>query len=177
MTKKQKIQLSVVIVITFISILFFKSHQSNNKTNLNNPQKETSSIMCSKVIIKNFAPLIDFSGRINSSSKINIVSEVNGVSKISPSRFEVGEEFKRGDVLIHIKDEDVDLELKSIKSQFLSLLVQVLPDLKMDFPALGTKFQKYINNFSLQGSVVKLPNTTSSKQRNFLTHEFSPPVF
>ena len=33
----------------------------------------------------------------------------------------------------------------SIKSQFLTLLVQVLPDLKMDFPTLGNKFQNYIS--------------------------------
>ena len=68
-----------------------------------------------------------------------------------------------------MKDEDVDLELKSIKSQFLSLLVQVLPDIKMDFPSLGSEFQKYVNNFNLHGNIAALPQTNSSKQRNFLS--------
>ena len=63
-------------------------------------------------------PKIDFSGRINSIRKINIVSEINGISKTNYTNFEVGKKFKSGDVLIYIEDRDIDLELKSIKSQF-----------------------------------------------------------
>ena len=51
----------------------------------------------------------------------NIISEVNGISKLMNARFEVGEKFKQGEVLISIKDDDIGLELKSIKSQFLAL--------------------------------------------------------
>ena len=93
---------------------------------------------------------------------------------IEQSKFEVGEEFKKGEVLIQVKDEDIDLELKSIKSQFLSLLVQVLPDLKMDFPSLGSKFQQYVNNFNLQGNIATLPQTAQNKETFSPLDRFMP---
>ena len=169
MSKKQKFQLLALFVIILISFLFIRSHNYNKESNVESNKKSSPVLTCSNAVLVDVVPLIDFSGRINSASKINIVSEVNGISKITQSTFEVGEEFKKGEVLIYIKDEDVDLELKSIKSQFLSLLVQVLPDLKMDFPSLGSQFQKYVNGFNLQGNISSLPQTTSSKQRNFLS--------
>ena len=169
MSKKQKFQLLALFVIGFIAVLLIKSHKSNKEPNVEKSKKSSPTIKCSNVVLDDVVPLVDISGRISSASKINIVSEVNGISKITQSKFEVGEEFKKGEVLIHVKDEDIDLELKSIKSQFLSLLVQVLPDLKMDFPSLGSKFQQYVNNFNLQGNIATLPQTNSSKQRNFLS--------
>ena len=169
MNKKQRFQLLALCVIVCIAFLFIRSHNSKKESNVENTQKLLPITTCSNVVLDDVVPLVDISGRISSASKINIVSEVNGISKITQSKFEVGEEFKKGEVLIHVKDEDIDLELKSIKSQFLSLLVQVLPDLKMDFPSLGSKFQQYVNNFNLQGNIATLPQTSSSKQRNFLS--------
>ena len=169
MTKKQKLILFCLCSVILIVILFIKSHKTDKESVPDNTKNQSSSITCSELNLETIVPLIDFSGRINSVSKINIVSEVNGVSKFTNSRFEVGEIFKKGEVLIYIKDDDVDLELKSIKSQFLTLLVQVLPDIRMDFPSLGNKFQNYINNFSLDGKIASLPKITGSKQRNFLS--------
>ena len=153
MSKKQKFQLLALFVIILISFLFIKSHKSNKESDLESNQKSSPTTKCFNAELVDVVPIIDISGRISSASKINIISEVNGISKITQSKFEVGEKFKKNEVLIHIKDEDIDLELKSIKSQFLSLLVQVLPDLKMDYPSLGSQFQDYVNNFNLQSSI------------------------
>ena len=118
MSKKQKFQLLALFVIGFIAVLLIKSHKSNKEPNVEKSKKSSPTIKCSNVVLDDVVPLVDISGRISSASKINIVSEVNGISKITQSKFEVGEEFKKGEVLIHVKDEDIDLELKSIKSQF-----------------------------------------------------------
>ena len=44
--------------------------------------------------------------------------------------FKVGNEFKKGQTLIRVESSDLKLEIKSVKSEFLSLLIQCLPDLK-----------------------------------------------
>ena len=169
MTKKQKIQAFSVFLIILITVIFIKSHKKEEVSVSKSNESQSSNINCSQAIVEDIVPFIDFAGRINSLRKINIVSEVNGISNVSNEKFEVGESFKKGEVLIDIKDADVDLELKSIKSQFLALLVQVLPDVKMDFPSLGNKLQTYINNFTLNGKLNNFPNTTTSKERNFLS--------
>jgi len=169
MTKKQKLQLLSVFLIILTTVIFIKSHKEEDISVSKSNQNNSSNINCLQGVTEDIVPFIDFSGRINSVRKINIVSEVNGISNVSNEKFEVGESFKKGEVLIHIKDADVDLELKSIKSQFLALLVQVLPDVKIDFPSLGNKLQMYINNFTLNGKLNNFPNTTTSKERNFLS--------
>ena len=169
MTKKQKLGVFSIFFIVLIIIIFMKNNKKDKISVSESTQNKSSNISCEKVVTEDMVPFIDFSGRINSLRKINIVSEVNGISKISNSKFEVGESFKKGEVLIDVKDTDINLELKSIKSQFLALLVQVLPDLKMDFPSLGKKIEIYINNFTLEGKLNNLPKTTASKERNFLS--------
>ena len=169
MNKSQKLRTLGIFLLILICALIIKNQIKDEKVEVSDEKKTPSTVECSPVKLKKISPIIDFSGRINSVNKINIISEVNGVSEIYNSKFEVGEEFKKGEVLISIKDDDIELELKSIKSQFLALLVQVLPDIKMDFPSLGNKFQTYVNNFRLDGKISNLPSVKNSKQRNFLS--------
>ena len=168
MTKKQQLQLFGLCFFILTMILFLKSHKKNIKNEIDNAENQKSSIVCASINKENITPLIDFSGRISSKNKINIVSEVNGISQVSNMQFEVGQAFKKGEVLISIHNDDTYLELKALKSQFLSLLLQVIPDIKMDFPSLGMKFQSYINNFSLEKNISEIPKTSTAKQRNFL---------
>tara|TARA_B100001142_G_scaffold119135_1_gene121166 strand:- start:3481 stop:4581 length:1101 start_codon:yes stop_codon:yes gene_type:complete len=168
MFNKQKLLISGFILLVGSSV-FFQNFKNKESVESKDQLKEKSIINCVQKQSKNISPKIDFSGRIKSSRKINIVSEVNGISKVNYSNFEVGKKFKSGEVLIYIEDSDIDLELKSIKSQFLSLLVRVLPEIKMDFPSLGNAFQSYINNFKLSGRIDVLPTTNNSKERNFLS--------
>ncbi len=154
--------------MTLIFALIISNQLKRENIEISPKETEKSQVECSVVNNNTITPLIEFSGRINSSNKINIISEVNGKTKLSNSRFEVGEKFKKGEVLIRIEDDDIALELKSIKSQFLTLLVQTLPNINMDYPSLGNKFQKYINNYKLEGKISDLPTPNNSKERNFL---------
>ena len=113
MTKKQKL---IIIGFFFFILVFFliiKNHFTKEISEANDDSKVSSTITCSLIEKKDVLPLIDFSGRISATNKINIISEVNGISIINNSRFEIGEEFKKGDVLLRIQDDDIDLELKS----------------------------------------------------------------
>ncbi|MAZ55938.1 MAG: hypothetical protein CMP54_02980 [Flavobacteriales bacterium] len=169
MNKKQSLKIVGLIFIILVSALIIQNHSNEEEIGLNNKKNTTSIINCSPINLTSISPLIEVSGRIQSADKINIISEVNGISESYNSKFEVGEFFKQGEVLISIKDNDIELELKSIKSQFLALLVQVLPDIKMDFPQLGNKFQEYINNISLDRKLSQLPKPGNTKERNFLS--------
>lgn len=169
MSKKQKLLILLGCFFILVTLLIVKNRSSESLGEKQDTTQKTSTIDCTPIQKLKTQPLIELSGRINSSSKINIISEVNGVSKISNSNFEVGQQFKKGDVLLSVEDGDIELELKSIKSQFLSLLIQVLPDLKMDFPSLGSKLSTYVNNFNLDKSIPDFPKIKELKARNFLS--------
>ena len=169
MQKKHILLLFLISFFTLVAFLIIKNKTSQPISEQKNTNKKVSTIECKSIKKQSVSPLIEFSGRITSSNKINIISEVNGVSKIENTKFEVGEYFKKGDVLLSIEDSDIALELKSIKSQFLALLIKVLPDIKMDFPSLGSEIEFYVNNFNLNNNISDLPKITHSKARNFLS--------
>tara|TARA_B100000530_G_C15900517_1_gene465188 strand:- start:231 stop:1337 length:1107 start_codon:yes stop_codon:yes gene_type:complete len=166
--KKRTIIIIGVFLLIIISVLILSNQIKTEDVVIKNKKTEKSHINCFSLIEREINPFIDFSGRIKSSNKINIISEVNGKTEMFKSKFEVGETFKKGEILISVKDDDIELELKSIKSQFLTILVQTLPAINMDFPSLGIKFQKYIDSFELDGEISKLPEPSNSKERNFL---------
>ncbi len=167
MSKKQKLLVVIGAFFILVTFLIVKNRTNQSVTETQNNTKKIKTIDCTDIKQSNITPLIELSGRIISSNKINIISEVNGVSNVKNSKFEVGEIFKKGEVLLSIEDGDIELELMSIKSQFLALLLQVLPDIKMDFPSLGSQLQLYVNNFNLEGPIPTLPKITKVKARNF----------
>ena len=85
------------------------------------------------------------------------------------NKFKVGNQFKKGKTLIRIEASDVELELKSIKSEFLSLLIQCLPDLKLDYPNSFTRWDTYVESFSIDRKMKELPSVENKQQRNFLS--------
>ena len=134
MSKQKKIAILIALSFTiFIAVLIVNNHIGNKTVETSEVEKNiTNRISCSSLESKNHTPVIDFSGKIKSVNKINIISEVNGISELKNARFEIGEAFKKGETLLSVADDDISMELKSIKSEFLALLISVLPDLKID---------------------------------------------
>ena len=167
MSKKNRI-LIVLISLMILVIILIVNNRLNNKSKVeSNFDNKEEVINCFNIKLTDAQPLIDVSGRIKSTQKINIISEVNGVSNAS-SVFEVGEFFKKGQVLISIDDSDLLLNLKSVKSQFLALLLNIYPEIKMDFPSLASNFDGYITNFNMNSVLPKLPEVRNTKAKNFL---------
>ena len=168
MTKKQQFKLFSLFFLILVSVLIIRNKTQQETPDSYNVEEKSTIQSCSTNQLQTISPIVPFSGRVKSINKISIISEASGLSRVENSRFEVGEKFNKGDVLLAIKNDDLRLDLKSIKSQFLTLLVQILPDLKMDFPELGISFQNYINNYSLDYNISEIPSNLSSKQTTFL---------
>jgi len=167
MSKKNRILFILTSLMILVIILIVNNRLNNKSMTESNFENKEEIINCLNTKLTDTQPLIDISGRVKSTQKINIISEVNGVSNAS-SVFEVGEFFKKGQVLISIDDSDLLLNLKSVKSQFLALLLNIYPEIKMDFPSLASNFDTYITNFNMSSVLPKLPEIRNSKAKNFL---------
>ena len=65
MTKKQKLQAFSVFLIILITVIFINSHKKEDVSVSKSNESQSSNINCSKAIIEDVVPFIDFSGRIN----------------------------------------------------------------------------------------------------------------
>jgi len=110
---------------------------------------------------------ISSSGRVVSFNNINISSEVSGKLEGNFS-IKKGTKFRKGDVLFKIKNTDVKLLADAKKSNFMNLLSSNLADIKLDFPAEYTKWDEFFNSISFNSPIRELPETSTSKEKNFI---------
>lgn len=109
-------------------------------------------------------------GRLKSINKIQVFSEVQGVLESSDKVFKTGTKFLKDDVMIKIDDRQTRLDLRSAKSQFLSLITSIMPDIKTDFKTEYVKWNTYLESFDIEKPIQGLPELSSSKEKYFLSN-------
>ena len=120
-----------------------------------------------KIINSDIHSEIKSSGRVVSLNNITITSEVGG--KINGNfSIKKGTNFKKGDVLFKIKNTEIKLLVDAKKSNFMNLISNNLADIKLDYPQDYIKWDNFFNSISFNTPISKLPETTTSKEKNFI---------
>jgi len=141
----------------------------NNGKILKEKFEQPDIITCSFFSKTDVIPKVEISGTISSKNKVDLFSEVSGKVYSRRNKFKVGNEFRKGQTLIKIEASDLRLEIKSVKSEFLSLVIQCLPDIKLDYPNSFEEWESYVANFNLEKRLRGLPEPKLKKLRNFLS--------
>lgn len=110
---------------------------------------------------------IKSSGRVVSLNNITISSETSGKLEGNFS-IKKGVKFRKGNVLFKVKNTDMYLLLKAKKSKFMNLLSSNLAEIKLDFTDEYEKWDDFFNSLSLEKTIGNLPETNSSKEKNFI---------
>jgi RND family efflux transporter MFP subunit len=113
------------------------------------------------------SPLIK-EGRAVSGSVVTLVSEAAG--KIQPGEVVLrkGTSFKKGQLLAEIYKDEVELELKARKSQFLSTMTSLLPDMKIDYPQHIERFEMFFRAINMDENLPEMPAVQDEKLKIFL---------
>lgn len=131
-------------------------------------EKNTRKVNSLTVNNQNSIALIDITGKLVSENKIEVYSEVTGKLKSTNKAFKEGNIFQKGETLLEIDGEENRMNLLAQRSAFQSLLTQIIPDIRIDFPKSFSKWQDYINTFDVNNTLNELPETSSSKEKNYL---------
>ncbi|MFN3342563.1 MAG: hypothetical protein ACK40M_07685, partial [Flavobacteriales bacterium] len=76
--------------------------------------------------------LIEGQGRISSSRRIDVSSEVQGL--LLPGKIlKPGTTVRQGELLFQLRDQDARLALQARKSNYMNILANALPDIRLDF--------------------------------------------
>ncbi|MFA8449147.1 MAG: efflux RND transporter periplasmic adaptor subunit [Bacteroidales bacterium] len=109
------------------------------------------------------------SGRLNAFSQVDLISQVSGVISTKNTPLKIGASFLKGDLLFHVFDDETELKLKASKSQFLSSLAKVMPNVKIDFSGEYSKWVDFLESIKLDKALPDLPKITNSKLRIYLS--------
>ncbi|MGB3463725.1 MAG: efflux RND transporter periplasmic adaptor subunit [Cyclobacteriaceae bacterium] len=129
----------------------------------------TATVFVEKVALSAVPLYIEATGLLTAREKFELYSEVQGTMLPDGGKFREGIFFKKGQVLMAIRSDDVRAQLVAQRSSFQQLVTSIMPDLKLDYPDEFRTWSDYLNNLSPDKSVQKLPEVTNDQLRLFLT--------
>jgi len=171
-TRKTLITVSIVVIIAVVFFLVNRGggdEKDSMKAALNStPLRTFEAVAIQK---EDPAIKIPITGRILAVEKIDLYPEVSGKLLKGSKPFKEGITFQRGQLLLRLDAASFTLDLNATKSDFLSTLIRVMPDLKMDFPEHYEPWETYLKNFNIEERLQTMPSVTDDRLKYFLASE------
>lgn len=117
-----------------------------------------------------YPAIVNAYGTVKAKNKIAVFSEVQGIMLETNKEFETGNYFSKGEVLIKIDDREIDLQILSAKSDLITAITNLLPDLKTDYEESYQNWKNYLDNFELNEKIRPIPDFASNKEKYFLSN-------
>lgn len=163
--------ITIIVGIILIAIaLFFASKLTNSKKNRPVTDDKVVQTVFTETVQNSAIPItVIESGRLMAKDRIELFTEVQGVMESTRKEFKPGAIYKKGEIMVKIRSEDFFANLQSQKSNLLNLITSILPDLRLDYPEAFPKWDAYVRDFDIEKPTPKLPETSSDKEKFFIT--------
>ncbi|RTE54352.1 efflux RND transporter periplasmic adaptor subunit [Arenibacter aquaticus] len=166
----RKIILSVLGVLLIIGSFFgAKKIIDSKKTPRPRPEKVIKTVFVEKVKNGNVPIVVPANGNLVAKRRVELYAEVQGIFRPGKKLFKPGQEYRKGEVLIQIDPAEYYASVQSAKSNLYNLITSIMPDLRLDYPEVYGKWQRYLANFDLEESVPDLPEMASEKEKYFIS--------
>ncbi|MDP2089618.1 MAG: HlyD family efflux transporter periplasmic adaptor subunit [Flavobacteriaceae bacterium] len=167
MRKYYSIILGVILLISTVLIFkFLTADKSKPKPIIENI---VASVYVDTIQNTEIPIIITATGSLTAKNKIELYAEVQGVLKISSKEFKPGTFYTKGEAILSIADEEFAASLQSQRSALYNAITAILPDIRLDYPQDFLKWESYLANFNIQKVTPKLPETTSEKEKLFVS--------
>jgi len=116
-------------------------------------------------------------GKLTAKNKISIYAEVSGVLEGSQKEFLAGQHYRAGEVMLKIKADEAELSLKSKRSDLLTAIATLLPELKLAYPTSYQAWSSYITQCNIEQKLAPLPTIHEERERFMVAGKGIPKHF
>ncbi|MCL6267729.1 efflux RND transporter periplasmic adaptor subunit [Flagellimonas myxillae] len=155
--------------IIFLSIFLAQMIAGSKKTRRPPSQKVVKTVFVDTVKNMTVPIVVPANGNLRAKKRVELFSEVQGVFRTGSKLFRTGQEYSTGQTLIRIDANEYYATVQSAKSNLYNLLTSIMPDLRLDYPEIYSKWQSYLNGFDLEKTTPKLPEMTTEKEKFFIS--------
>lgn len=171
MSKRNKIILSTIAGILFLFIGmkgfdFLASQKEPPKEKSKSSIKPLATVEAIQLEKSSFD--IPLEGVLQAYNKVMVFTEVPGLINGGAKPFKVGTYFSKGESILTINKEEAQLALLAQKSDLLSRIVSLLPDIKLDFPDDFNQWQDYVDGFDLELPLKDFPEMADNRGKRFI---------
>jgi len=158
----------VLILLTGFGLMqFFLSFSSEQPRQA--PQARPKIVNIDVVQLEEIPSSIEAYGRLKTAQPVTLYSEVSGILQEGEITFQPAQSFRKNDLMLKIDDRQAILDLNSAKSDLLTALANVLPEIKVDFPEEYELWQTYFDKIRFDHSLEKLPDAANQKIKLYLS--------
>ncbi|GAB4334468.1 MAG: efflux RND transporter periplasmic adaptor subunit [Calditrichia bacterium] len=155
-----------ILIIGFLISKLMSSQKSEMKRQARPSKAKTENVFT--VRLTPFSRQVSATGRVEAYNKVEIYAEVSGVLLDSPRRFQAGQSYTKGEVMLHIDDRVYKNNVLAQKSAFLNRITQLIPDLKLDLPQTAQRWEAYLAEFDLNKPTPEIPQPADNKEKYYL---------
>ena len=133
------------------------------------PAKVVKTVYVDTVRNREVPIVVPANGNLVAKQRMELYSEVQGVFQGGNKLFKPGQAYRAGETIIRIDAAEYYASVQSAKSNLYNLITSIMPDLRLDYPEITTKWQDYLNSFNLDRTTPELPEMTSEKEKYFIS--------
>lgn len=168
--KAQKLVTFIAMTSIFALVISCSSKKEEDVKDIKNkavtPVRSFNTVQIEPAEVKGST---NITGRVIPFQKVEVVSQVQGIARATAKPFKEGVDFKSGQILVNIDSEEFKNNLTAQKSQFLSSLMRVMSDLKIDYPEEFEVWNRYLQSISIEKTIPQIPEVNRHQLRYYLS--------
>lgn len=166
----RKIILAALGIVLIIAAIFMARYIVNSKTAYKPKAEKVVKTVFTEVVQNGTVPIVvSANGNLLAKSRVELYAEVQGVFRGGNKLFKVGQPYNAGETIIRIDASEYAASVQSAKSNLYNLLTSIMPDLRLDYPEIFSKWQAYLNGFDMDATTPALPEMTTEKEKFFIS--------
>ncbi|HUU44832.1 MAG TPA: efflux RND transporter periplasmic adaptor subunit [Acidobacteriota bacterium] len=168
MKQSTKIILPVLIIVAGFAVMM-SLLALREETPKRPPEARPKVVATSVVHLQPVQVEVTAYGRAVSAQPVQLYAEVAGTIERGAIRFRPAQSFKKGDLLLKIDDRQTRYNLNSTKSDLLTALASVLPEIKLDFPDEYEVWLDYFDSCGFDRPIAPIPETGNPRIKLYLS--------
>lgn len=157
------------ILLIIVSVFLSKVIIDSKKTFKPKSEKVVKTVFTEVVENRTVPIIVAANGNLTAKQRVELYAEVQGVFRKGSKLFKEGQSYNKGETIINIDANEYAASVQSAKSNLFNQLTAVMPDLRLDYPDIYSKWQGYLNNFDMSKSTPALPEMTTEKEKFFIS--------
>ncbi|WP_066627985.1 efflux RND transporter periplasmic adaptor subunit [Labilibacter marinus] len=167
--KKRLIAIGTAVLIVVMALLIVKALPAKNKKKQPNTETKAALVKVIQPKVGNVAYNVTSTGKITAAERLVIFAQVEGQLLESAKTFREGKKYSKGDIMLAIDAEEYRMTLLSQKSNFITLITSILPDLKADYPIAYKSWRAYVLELDINKKLPAMPKANDDQEKFYLS--------
>ena len=157
------------LILAVFAAVFFRINSGEKPETKKSAASNTVFLPVVEVVNRTRVFSLESYGQINANQQIELAFEVSGRLKRGDIELKPGVRFRRGQIIASVDNAEAIYTLSARKSGFLTLLANIMADVKLDYPSEVDKWTDFLNRISIDSYLPPLPKMHSKKEELFFT--------